>query len=114
MNASPAPQGRQPVPAVAELVALATATRPDWHPADVREALAAADVAGMTWPRALTDVARLLADPHATPRDLVPAPWDPTLRRPPLDPDRTHRLAAAARAGITRLTRHTPEGGEKR
>lgn len=104
-----------PVPAQNQLVALAVATRPDWHPADVREALAAAHTVGLTWPRVLADMGRLMAAPGSAPRDLVPAVWDPRLRHRPVDPETNARRAAEIRAAMhTRTSDPALEGGEPR
>ncbi|GAA2107694.1 hypothetical protein [Streptomyces synnematoformans] len=92
-----------PHPASAELLQLAAATRPDWAPADVSEALAAAHAASMTWPQVLAAMGRLMADPEALPADLVqaaPQPWRPGLG--PADPEHAARAAATARQGIRR------------
>ncbi|MEV4059703.1 hypothetical protein [Nonomuraea dietziae] len=82
-----------------ELVALALAVRPDWREADVRADLANASMIGLTWPQQLVGLARLMADPCAVSRELIP----PHQRQEPTpDPDvvidRTARGVEAARA----------------
>ena len=70
--------------AMAELVALAVAVRTDWTAQQVQGALANAKSNGFTWGQALVGLARLMADPHAVPAELVPQPKDP--QRPWIQP----------------------------
>lgn len=100
MNPQPEQPHDVPRPASAELLALAAATRPDWDPHALREALAQARTQGITWGRALVVAAQLMADPRATPSDLlasVPQPWR---RRHVPPPELAHRGAAAVRAAL--------------
>ncbi|WP_426568151.1 hypothetical protein [Streptomyces canus] len=95
-----------PRPATGQLLALAQATRPDWSIDHLRDVLAQARTEGMTFARALVAVAQLIADPKATPRDLLagrPEAW--RHRRRPPGPETYQRGAAAARAAL----HHTPE-----
>ncbi|MER5909537.1 hypothetical protein ABT124_03275 [Streptomyces sp. NPDC001982] len=88
-------------PATAQLLALAEACRPDWSIDQLRDVLAQARYADMTWGRVLVAVAQLIADPEAEPPDLLaarPEAW--RHRRRPPGPDTYHRGAAAARAAL--------------
>lgn len=68
-------------PASEQLLDLAAATRPDIDRAALQQALAACHSAGWTWPRTLTETARMLARGEDV-RDLVEATRDPLkLRR---------------------------------
>ena len=58
--------------AAAELTALAAAVRPDWDERNVSGVIVQATQNGMTWEQVLTGLARLMADPAASPRDLIP------------------------------------------
>ena len=58
--------------ATAELTALAAAVRPDWDERNVSGVIVQATQNGMTWEQVLTGLARLMADPAASPRDLIP------------------------------------------
>lgn len=87
-------------PAGAELIALALAVRDDWHDRDVRAAIAAAQSAGLTWPQVLVALPRLMADPKARPRELVPDSRSPLARRPRIDVDRMREIAQTARAAL--------------
>lgn len=89
-----------PRSAFPELVALAVAWRPDWREPAVAGAIRQAADKGMTRDHILVAVARLLADPDAAPRDLLPSATDPTVRRHP-DPDIARRGAAAAREALS-------------
>ena len=84
--------------ATSELAALALAVRPDWRERDVSGAIAAAALDGQSWPRVLTALPRLMADPSASPRDLVPDSRSPLARR--RGTGRVGEHAAAARAGL--------------
>lgn len=95
--------GHPPRPASTELLALAAATRPDWDPHALREALAQARNCGMTWPLVLVAAAQLLADPDSQPHDLIPAAPEPWRhRRPGPGPETYARGSAAARAAMHR------------
>ncbi|MFE3126740.1 hypothetical protein ACFXHD_25330 [Streptomyces hydrogenans] len=97
-----------PIPARRELAALATATRPDWDPAAIHEALVTAQISQIAWGQVLTEMGRLMADPDARPGDLAttgPDSW--RRRRPPPPPETAHRGAAAARAALHQD--HEPE-----
>jgi hypothetical protein len=99
--------------ATPELTALALAVRPDWRERDVSGAIAAAALDGQSWPRVLTALPRLMADPHASPRDLVPDSRNPLRRGPGVPTERNHALAAEARAGMERgLSKNRSEGSE--
>ncbi|MCI3277471.1 hypothetical protein [Streptomyces cylindrosporus] len=90
-----------PRPATGQLLALATAARPDWPLDQLRDAIAQARTAGMTFGRALVVVAQMIADPMAQPGDLLaelPEPW--RHRRRPPGPETYHRGAAAVRAAL--------------
>ncbi|MFE4658106.1 hypothetical protein ACFRFJ_15650 [Streptomyces hydrogenans] len=90
-----------PVPARRELATLAAATRPDWDPAAIHEALVAAQISQIVWGQVLAEMGRLMADPEARPSDLAttsPDSW--RRRRPPPPPETAHRGAAAARAAL--------------
>ncbi len=67
-------------PASEALLDLAAATRPDIDRHQLQQALAACHSAGWTWPRTLTETARMLARGEE-PRDLIAATADPTKRR---------------------------------
>ena len=60
------------VRATAELIVLAAAVRPDWDERNVSGVIVQATQNGMTWEQVLTGLARLMADPAASPRDLIP------------------------------------------
>lgn len=85
--------------ALAELIDLAAAVRPDWHRDQVQGAVMDAKMSGLTWSQALVGMVRLLVDPDATPGELVPVKLDP--QRPgPLsvgDPSRHADALAEAR-----------------
>jgi hypothetical protein len=87
-------------PAGAELIALAVAVRDDWTERDIRAAIAAAQSAGLTWPQVLVALPRLMADPKARPRELVPDSRSPLAARPRIDEGRMHEIAAEARAAL--------------
>jgi hypothetical protein len=57
--------------ATAELTALALAVRADWDEHAVSGVIQQAGYDGMTWPQVLVAFPRLMADPQASPRDLV-------------------------------------------
>lgn len=70
--------------ATEHLIALALAVRPDWREQDLRADLAHSLAIGMTWPQQLVGLARLMADPKAISRELIP---DHLRRERPPDPD---------------------------
>ncbi len=85
-------------PAQPELLAVAAAMRPGWDQRDLSGALAAAGANGWPWPRAFLAAARLLADPKATPRDLLAEVVGPLERHgTPLTHEQNARRAAEAR-----------------
>src|ERR1039457_2703978 len=61
------------VRATAELIVLAAAGGPDWDERNVSGLIVQASQNGMTWEQVLTGLPRLMADPAASPRDLIPA-----------------------------------------
>lgn len=61
------------VPARAELIALLTATRTNWRPADVEAAVVRAQLAAWPWGRTMTGLVMLAADPHGIPDEFAPA-----------------------------------------
>jgi len=91
-----------PRPASNELIALAARARPDWSADQVRDVIAQARYAGISWSRLLLAVTQLIVDPEAQPGDLIPsAPELWMRRRTPPGPETAHRGAAAARAALT-------------
>lgn len=86
-------------PAFTELVALAAAVRADWDEAVIAGTLRRAADDGMTWAAVLVKFSRVIADPGAMPRDLLPGATDPTVRRHP-DPEVARRGAEAARVAL--------------
>jgi hypothetical protein len=100
--------------ATAELAALAVAVRPDWDGRDVSGAIAAAALDGQTWEQVLVSLPRLMADPQASPRGLVPDSRSPLRRGPGVPPERNHALAAGVRAemerGLSGLRKDGTEG----
>lgn len=97
MTAAELPEVRR---AVVPLVALAVEVRPDWQRADLQGAIVSAASAGWDWPRVLVEVARLLTDPSATPRDLVEAARPPIAALPIPEPGTEARGAELARAAL--------------
>lgn len=97
MSAGELPEVRR---AVVPLVALAVEVRPDWQRADVQGAIVSAAMAGWDWPRVLVEVARLLTDPAAAPRDLVEAARPLMAIRPVPEPGTERRGAELARAAL--------------
>lgn len=94
-----------PLPASAELIALAATARPDWPDGSVREALARAHASGMAWGQVLVEMGRLLADPDGTPSELAHAAPQSWRQRPePHGAEIAHRGAAAARAALRQPT----------
>lgn len=84
------------VRATEQLVALATASRPDWTEDGVRTAIGAATGLGWSWPVVMTGLMRLAVD-GGLPGDLVP----PARASADLaDPDRTHALIEATKADL--------------
>lgn len=86
--------------AVLPLIALAVEVRPDWQRSDVWAAINSAASAGWDWPRVLVEVARLLTDPNAAPRDLVEASRPPTALLPKPEPGTEARGAELVRAAL--------------
>lgn len=86
-------------PAMAELVALAVAVRPDWDADRLRDALVACHQAGWPWTRTMRQTVELLCDESGAPRDLAAAARNPLRRQAP-DPGAYERGAAAARAAL--------------
>jgi hypothetical protein len=99
MTAAGPPEVRR---ATAELTALALAVRPDWDGRDVSGAIAAAALDGQTWEQVLTALPRLMADPHASPRGLVPDSRSPLRRGRGAPAERVPVLAAGVRAEMKR------------
>jgi hypothetical protein len=105
-------------PAVAraqpELAALVLAMRRDWRDRDVTGALAAAALSGLTFGQAACGLVRLAADPHASPRGLVPDSRSPLRRGRGTQPERVPVLAAGVRAemerGLSGLRKDGTEG----
>ena len=85
--------------ALAELIALAVAVRPDWTPPEVQGAVMDAKMSGLTWPQALVGIVRLAVDPDARPAELVPLKLDPQRPgpQPVSDPSRHADVLAEAR-----------------
>ena len=88
-----------------ELIALAVARRRDWSDLHITTAIEAATREGMTWDQIAVGLVRLMVDPKAAPRELVPASrtpldrqmYDPAIAR---DGAQTCReLLAALKAG---------------
>ena len=67
--------------ATPELVTLAVTVRPDWDEDVVSGILRRAADEGMTWKQVLVNLPRLMADPAADPRDLLPDSRSPLVRR---------------------------------
>jgi hypothetical protein len=91
---------QQPDPvhrATAELTALAIAVRHDWPEHAVSGAIQQAGYEGMTWRQVLVSLPRLMADPDATPGELVPDSRQPLAPRAVLPPEETARYARYAR-----------------
>lgn len=108
----------EPRPAYPQLHALACAMRPDWDPADLRDAMTAASHAGWPWRVLYREVTRLMWA-----ADESPATLRNSARRPrvsvPTGPEATERGRAALRTAIeevrARATGPQPalrEGGE--
>ncbi|MEU9208486.1 hypothetical protein AB0D27_11165 [Streptomyces sp. NPDC048415] len=89
-----------PCPATHQLIQLAAATRPDWSTDQLRDVLAQARCADMSWGRVLVAVAQLIADPDAEPPDLLAQAPEPWRRRRQPAPETAQRGAAAARAAL--------------
>ena len=86
-------------PAMAELVALAAAVRPDWDAVILRDALIACHQAGWPWSRTMRMTVDLLCNEEGAPRDLTAAARNPLKRLAPA-PGAYDRGAAAARAAL--------------
>jgi hypothetical protein len=67
--------------ATPELVNLAVTVRPDWDEDVVSGILRRAADEGMTWKQVLVNLPRLMADPAADPRDLLPDSRSPLISR---------------------------------
>jgi hypothetical protein len=93
-----------------ELVALAAAVRHDWAEDVISGTLRQAADKEMPWPVVLVKFPRLMADPGASPRDLLPDSADPLVRHHP-DPDVATRGAAAVREALMTATstKDTPD-----
>jgi len=103
--------------ATGELVALACAVRrgsPDWREHYVNGVISQAmqEDPPMTWPQILTGLSRLMADPDAVPRDLLPDSRTPLAHRSVLPPERNEGYAAAARADLHEAIRVQREAAE--
>lgn len=85
--------------AMAELVALAVAVRPDWDGERLRDALVACHQAGWPWARTMRMTVELLCEEESSPRDLTAAARNPLRRQAP-EPGAYERGAAAARAAL--------------
>lgn len=83
--------------AVPQLIELAAHVRPDWSEQAIRGAVIHAATIGMTWEQTLIGLPRLMADPDARPRELVPDHRDPLRRRSAVDPQAVRRRAAEIR-----------------
>jgi hypothetical protein len=90
-----------------ELIALALARRRDWSDLHITSAIEAAVREGMTWDQIAVGLVRLMVDPKASPRELVPDSRTP-LGRERYDPAvaregaaTCRELLAALRAGRT-------------
>jgi hypothetical protein len=94
--------------ATPELIALALAVRHDWAEHQVSGAITAAAQDGMTWEQALVSLPRLMIDPKAHPRELVPG--TAAVVAAPAD---ANALWAGARAEMERQRAgRSAEGGE--
>lgn len=87
------------VRATPQLRDLATAVRPDWAQDDIQAAIAAATVIGHTWEQVLTGLTRLMVDPKAHPRELVPHPRGVLPTIPAAGPTDEYRAARHALEG---------------
>jgi len=87
-------------PAIPELTALALATRPGWTETAVTGAILAAKTAGWSWPRTLTRMARLAADPDAEPQQMLDELRDPLKRAAGTPPETVHERVAGLRAQL--------------
>jgi hypothetical protein len=87
-------------PAAAELTALALAARPGWTETAVTGAILAAKTAGWSWPRTLTRMARLVADPDAEPQQMLDELRDPLKRAVYTPPEAVHERVAGLRAQL--------------
>lgn len=86
--------------AVPELTALALAARPGWTETAVTGAIMAAKTAGWSWPRTLTRMARLVADPDAEPQQMLDELRDPLKRTVYTPPEAVHERVAGLRAQL--------------
>ena len=93
----------QPEWSVPAMAACAVAIRSDWDPDQTTGALLAVQGTGEWSPcRALSLLARTLADPGGSPRDLIAAVQDPRRRSRPADPEAARTHIAQARAALNR------------
>jgi hypothetical protein len=86
---------------IAEMTRCATALRRDWDADETTGALIAARNRGWTPCRALIVLARIMADPEGTPRDVLVAAQDPFRRAQAARPEVVEAIQQAARAAIT-------------
>lgn len=96
--------------ALDELIDLAVAVREDWMRTDVQAAALAAANVGVTWEQALVGLVRLMVDPEAEPRDLVPDPRSPLSRSVPASSETRDSLVAQLRDSDWYRRAH-PTGG---
>lgn len=88
-------------PAPLQLADLAAVMRPDWDRAELEGAITGArSGSGWSWPKVFSEVARLLVDEGASPRDLAVAARNQLAPRQPADPSLTRDWAAACREYI--------------
>jgi hypothetical protein len=89
-------------PAPLQLADLAAVMRPDWDRRELEGAIASArSNGGWSWPRVFIEVARLMVDEDAAPRDLNVAARDLAGPRRPADPSLTRDWAATCRELLT-------------
>lgn len=86
---------------IAEMTRCAIALRRDWGADETTGALIAARNRGWTPCRAPVVLARIMADPEGTPRDVLVAAQDPLRRTQPARPEVKDLFVAEARAAIT-------------
>jgi hypothetical protein len=89
--------------ATPQLLDLAMAVRSDWDRHELESAVAAATVAGMPWPRILTEMVRLMTRPESSPRELAAQAADPRSAYGH-DPEAYRSGLAAARDALNRST----------
>jgi hypothetical protein len=76
------------------------ALRPDWDPEAVSGALLSMRVCGWTPSRALHEIARVIAKPDGSPKELRDATRPPAAPPEPADPETTAAGAAMVRAAL--------------